>query len=152
MLFTVTYTTHSDADPKELWSVLLDINSWTAWDVRLLSTHIDAAARAGNTYTMQPIGGNPKQIQIVRAADGVFQDVSKLEFGTVETERKVTANEGGGGSIVTQTMRADIAPASVKAFQQNFWDGWSQGIIDSTKALAKEPARRALLAKYRNVA
>lgn len=151
MKFIVTYTAYSDSNVDEVWAALADINRWREWDVRLESTQSASGAKAGASYTLKPKAGNPQTIEIVKASDGIFHDKVKLEFGSVETERTVVAN-GVGGSIVTQTMHANIAPESAKVFQNVFWPEWSQGIIDSTKALANEPARRALLLRHRSAA
>jgi hypothetical protein len=151
MLFTVSHSAYSDADAKDVWSALVDINNWPAWDHKLAHTRVEGSAKPGSTYTMQPVGGNAKQIKIVRASDGVFQDTSKLDFGQIETERTVVPVDGGG-CLITQTMRADVSPGAVKMFHQTFWQNYSQGMIDATNALAKEHARKTMVARHKNVA
>lgn len=150
MPFVMTNSAYSESDIKALWAVLTDINGWPSWEVKLKITRSDGPAKTGGTYVMHPEGANAVTIHILKAADYVFHDQAKLDFGTVETERTLVA-EKAGGTLITQTIRANIQPESVRTFQRVFWPFWSQGVYDSTKALAAEPERRALLARHRNV-
>lgn len=151
MLFVLTNTVYSESDAKDLWAVLTDVNGWPSWEPKLKVVHPDGHAKAGGTYVLHPEGANAVTVQILKASDGVFHDLAKLEFGTVETERTIVAHKTGG-SIVTQTIRANIQPDAARTFQRVFWPQWSQGVFDSTKALAREPERKAHLARHRNVA
>jgi hypothetical protein len=161
MTFLVTYTTFSDASPDTIWATLIDLRDWPSWDVRLENIRADGPAKAGGTYYLTPVAGNEIEIKITSAEHHKFNDVTKVEFGTIETERSVAATDGG--SIVTQTMRAEVKPEFVHTFSKVFWDIWSQGIIDSTKALAnahvksKKPYAtptnvERLISAHRNVA
>ncbi|HEX8000718.1 MAG TPA: SRPBCC family protein [Pyrinomonadaceae bacterium] len=140
MLFTVTYTAYSGASPDAVWKTLTDIESWPTWDARLERTSSDGPLRAGSKYTLNPVHGNEVTIDVVKAEGYNFNDRAKLDLGTVETERSVTPLEGG--SLITQTMRADIEADSARAFGLVFWDSWSQGMIDSTKALANKASQQ----------
>jgi hypothetical protein len=139
MTFLVTYTYHSDATPKAVWDTLISLNEWPSWDVRLESVRSNGPAKTGGVYFLKPVQGNEIQIRITKADDNVFNDVAKLEFGTIETERTVKA--ANGGTLITQTMRANINPEFVRTFSKVFWDVWSQGMIDSSKALANAPIK-----------
>jgi hypothetical protein len=160
MTFIVTYTSFSDATPDQLWDTLLDIDSWPSWDVRLESTRSSAGLKKGSTYSLKPVNGNEIEVEVLKADRHVFTDIARVGFGTIETERRIAAADGG--SLITQTMRAKIKPESIRAFAKVFWDVWSQGMIDSAKALANVPKQQApafaspdevahLVAQHRNV-
>jgi hypothetical protein len=159
MAFTVTYTAFSDSDPDSVWKTLMDIESWPSWDVRLKSTSSDGPLKPGSRYTLAPSHGNEVSIDVVKAENYLFHDVAKLELGTVETERTIEPVDGG--CLIKQTMRADIKPDMTRTFGVVFWDAWSQGMIDSAKALANaHTAKREfaspenfdrLIAEHRNI-
>ena len=150
MQLTVTYTAYSESSPDEIWELLLDINSWPNWDVALERTKLSSAAKAGARYSLKPFNGHEIDIEITKTDNHTFSDLAKLEFGAIETDRSVVS--AGEGSLVTQTMRANIDDNAVRTFSTVFWDAWAQGIIDSTKALATAPVRNSFVSTHRNVA
>lgn len=161
MTFLVTYTHFSDAPTETIWATLTNLEAWPSWDVRLEKVRSNGPAKAGNTYHLTPVAGNEIEIRIISAERNKLHDVTKVEFGSIETERSVAAVDGG--SIITQTMRAEIKPEFARTFSKVFWDIWSQGIIDSTKALANVKAKsrtpyaapvnvERLIAAHQNVA
>jgi hypothetical protein len=152
MPFTVTHTAYSEASPDDLWNTLTDLNNWPSWDGRLESVRSIGSpkAAAGGSYSLKPAKGNEITAQIVKAENGVLQDIAKLQFGTIETERSIHGLARGKGSLVTQTMRANINEDAAAHFAGVFWDHWSQGIIESTKALAQAPVTSAFLARHKN--
>ncbi|PTE06661.1 SRPBCC family protein [Mesorhizobium helmanticense] len=161
MTFVVTQTYLSEASPETIWATLTDLEAWPSWDVRLERVTTDGPAKTGRTYRLTPVAGNEIEIKIISAERNKLHDVTKVEFGSIETERSVVATNGG--SLVTQTMRADIVPEFAHTFSKVFWDVWSQGIIDSTKALANAHTKsrtpyatpvdvERLIAAHRNVA
>ncbi len=150
MTLTVTHSAFSESDPDEVWAVLINHADWPKWDKRLESVRASSTAKSGTSYSLKPVDGHEVTIQVTKAKDGVFTDVAKLEFGTIETERTVSPTKGG--SIVTQTMRANINPEAVKTFHKVFWPEWAQGIIDSTKALAEAPTNQEFVSRHRNIA
>ena len=153
MTFIVTYTAFSEAKADDVFAVLTDLENWPSWDVRVQRAHSHGSKKgaAGVSYTLKPSKGNEVTIQITKADNHQFNDVAKLEIGTIETDRKVEDLKAGG-SLVTQTMRANIKDSAQEAFAEVFWEEWSQGIINSTKALAKAPVALAFLTKHKNVA
>jgi hypothetical protein len=139
MSFTVTYTAFSEASPDDVFRTLMDIERWPSWDVRLQSAYSSGPLKAGGKYTLNPVHGNEITIDVVKVGGHKFHDRAKLEMGTVETERSITPS--GKGCLITQTMRADVKPELAQTFNAVFWDPWSQGMIDSTKALANVNAK-----------
>ncbi len=137
MPFTLTYTAFSVAPVATIWQNILDIATWTSWDRRLEATKVfNGGAQAGAHYSLKPWLGNEIVVRVLEVDDNnhYFHDQAKVQFGTIETERSVQAV--AGGSLLTQTMRADINDQYLHAFARSFWPDWAQGLIEATRALA----------------
>jgi hypothetical protein len=119
-----------------IWGKILDIATWTSWDRRLEAINIIGSAHAGANYTLKPWLGNEIVVEVLEADENAhyFHDKAQVKFGTIETERSVTAV--AGGSLLTQTMLANIDDKYLHAFARSFWPDWAQGLIEATRALA----------------
>jgi len=162
MPFTATYTAFCDAQPDAVWAILSDISNWPSWDVRLENTQLHGNVKSGSSYTLKPTHGNEIKIEVVQVGNHTLKDRAKLGIGTVATERTITPIDGG--CLITQTLTATTDARHTRTFGKVFWPEWSQGIIESTKALASaavkgSPSRtfpvsdeiEQLLAAHRNV-
>ena len=78
-------TETKDANSKQIWEVLTDINNWSAWDEEVEWTKLDGQSRLGAKFILKPKGGPKVNIEVTEYEPCTLHtDLSSLPLAKME--------------------------------------------------------------------
>ncbi len=84
---------------SEIWDSLVDVNHWPLWQEDLEGSHIQHPFEKGTTFSIQPKGHKPVQIEIVDLKKGTFFKDCTSFWGAKMYDLHFLEEEGEGVRI-----------------------------------------------------
>lgn len=132
--FFTTETLLIKAKVGDIWAIWVDINGWPRWDDGIETTKFSGNFREGNSFELQPKGGESLTVTLCSVTPGEeFIDETILPFGIIRNIHRMRQIEDK--VELTHEIEALINKESAPFFSKEIWTHMQEGLAKSLQNL-----------------